>query len=399
VIDLFRDRTFWDAPIVASTIAERLMRRFAAAGGRKDLENALVLFNLAPKPEHAKRLVSGLEAAYSGRSLASLPPALSEAVAKYSGQSTAFGLRQGKPEAIADAIKALKNPSGDLEKQLQYLRVLGEVRIKEAKPAILNLACHSPVNPLRSAALSALANDDDPAVAVEVLKTYDSLSDDVLASAQSLLASRKSWALAFLEAVDAGRIDPRTVPREVALRFPMLKHARVAELATKHFGSLESAGSPQLREQIARMASIVRSGTGVPKAGRAIFQERCDRCHTLFGKGGNVGPDLTTYRRDDVDTMLLSIVDPSAEIREGFTPYVVATTDGRVLSGTCPDQDNRVVVLRCSDGKELTIAREDVETMEPSKTSIMPEGLLAPLTDQQLRDLFAYLRIGQPLID
>ena len=343
--------------------------------------------------------MAGLEAAYSGRSLAGLPPALSEAVAKYSGQSVAFGLRQGKPEAVAAAIKALEDPNGDLEKQLQYLRVLGEVRIKAARPAILHLACTSPVNPLRSAALSALANDDDPETAAAVLKTYDSLSDDVLASAQNLLASRRTWALAFLEAVDAGRIDPRTIPREIAVRFPLLKDPKITALAARHFGSLESAGTPRLREQIARMASLVRTGTGTPKAGQKIFLERCDRCPTLFGKGGKVGPDLTTYRRDDVDTMLLSIVDPNAEIREGYNAFVVATTDGRVLSGTRADQDENVVVLRCSDGKELTLARDDIEEMEPSKTSIMPEGLLAPLDDQQLRDLFSYLRIGQPLID
>ncbi|APW58923.1 PVC-type heme-binding CxxCH protein [Paludisphaera borealis] len=399
VIDLFRDKAFWDAPIVATTISERLMRRFAAAGGRKDLDDCLRLFKLAPGPDHAKRLVAGLEAAYSGRSLAGLPPALADAMAKYSGQSVAFGLRQGKPEAIAAALKVFGDPNGDLEKQLQYLRVLGEVRIKACQPAILRLACQSPVNPLRSAALSALANSDDPAVAVEVLKTYDSLSDDVLASAQNLLASRRSWALALLEAVDAGRVDPRTIPREIALRFPLLKDPKISALAARHFGSLAPTGTPQLREQVAKLASLVRTGTGTPKAGQKIFLERCDRCHTLFGKGGKVGPDLTTYRRDDVDTMLLSIVDPNAEIREGYNSFVVATTDGRVLAGTCPDQDNRVVVLRCSDGKELTIARDEIETMEPSKTSIMPEGLLAPLTDQQLRDLFSYLRIGQPLID
>ena len=123
------------------------------------------------------------------------------------------------------------------------------------------------------------------------------------------------------------------------------------------------------------------------------------RCHTLFGKGGKVGPDLTTYRRDDLETMLLNIVNPSAEIREGYATPIVATTDGRILTGVVVEQDKNVVVLRGDDGKEMTLARDEIEAIKPSRTSIMPEGLLKGLSDQQVRDLFAYLRSTQPLID
>ena len=121
--------------------------------------------------------------------------------------------------------------------------------------------------------------------------------------------------------------------------------------------------------------------------------------HTLFGKGGKVGPDLTTFRRDDLDTMLLSIVNPSAEIREGYVTYSIATEDGRSLSGVLIDQDKNVVVIRGADGKDLSIPRGEIEEMKPSKASIMPEGLLKSMNEQQLRDLFAYLRTTQPLID
>ena len=64
---------------------------------------------------------------------------------------------------------------------------------------------------------------------------------------------------------------------------------------------------------------MIRAGSGVPKPGKQIFDQQCLRCHTLFSKGGKVGPDLTTYRRDDLETMLLNIVNPSAVIREGYT--------------------------------------------------------------------------------
>jgi len=399
VLALFREPSAWAAPVAVSTLQERLMRRFAAAGGRKDLDACVRLLEAAPGPEHVARLMTGLEAAYLGRSTAGLPARLSDALEKHGGSSVVLGLRRARPESVAEALRTLADPSGDREKQLQYLRVLGEVRIDACRPAILDVARSSPINPLRSAALSALAVYDDPAIADEVLKVYATLPDDVLASAWSLLAARRSWAASFLSAAADGRVDPRSIPREVVDQLRALKDPKVDELAARAFGPPASESAAGAKERIARLAAVARSGGGTPKAGRAVFEDRCARCHSLFGKGGNVGPELTSYRRDDLDAMLASIVEPSAEVREGYAAYTLATTDGRVLSGVCADQDSRVIVLRTPDGEERTFAREDVEEFEPSKTSLMPAGLLDDLSDDQVRDLFSYLRVTQPIID
>ena len=97
--------------------------------------------------------------------------------------------------------------------------------------------------------------------------------------------------------------------------------------------------------------------------------------------------------------MLLNIVNPSAEIREGYSTSIVAMTDGQILSGIMVESDKNVVILRADNGKESALARAEIDAMRPSRTSIMPEGLLNELSDQQVRDLFAYLRCTQPLID
>ncbi len=399
VLKLFEDRTVWDRPIAAGTIEERLMRRFAAAGTRKDLDRCARLLAMAPGAGHRKALMAGFEAAFAGRSLAGVPESLADALAKYSGQSVSLGLRQHKPEAIAEALNLLRNEQGDRSKQLQYLQILGEVRVPGAVPVLLGLGCHSPDNALRAAALGALANYDDPAIAGEVLKTYGSLSDDVLSAAQNLLVTRRGWAMQLLEAIDERAIDSRTLSRETTDKLHLLGDIRIHELMIRHFGALKPATSAELQAEINRLAIVVRTGPGTPKPGRQIFQDQCARCHSLFGKGGKVGPDLTTYRRDDLEAMLLNIVNPSAEIREGYASQVVATTDGRTLSGIVAEQDHNVVVLRGSDGKELTLARDAIEEIKPSRASLMPEGLLKSLGEQQVRDLFAYLRSTQPIID
>ncbi len=128
-----------------------------------------------------------------------------------------------------------------------------------------------------------------------------------------------------------------------------------------------------------------------------IYTESCAKCHILFEEGGRIGPNLTTFKRDDSANILMNIVNPSAEIREGFESYLVLTDEGRTASGFLFDQDNRVVVLRGVDGQNISIPRDQIEEMIPQKKSLMPEGLLKPLTPEQVRNLFAYLRSSQPL--
>jgi putative heme-binding domain-containing protein len=152
-----------------------------------------------------------------------------------------------------------------------------------------------------------------------------------------------------------------------------------------------------LRATIEKLIGTINSSTGNPYAGKALYAQSCGKCHVLFAAGGKIGPDLTGYKRDDLRGMLLNVVNPSAEIREGFENYVVRTLDGRTLTGFIADQDANVVVIKGADGQSLSIARADIEDMRANRLSVMPEGQLKELTDQQIRDLFAYLRATQPL--
>ena len=69
-------------------------------------------------------------------------------------------------------------------------------------------------------------------------------------------------------------------------------------------------------------------------------------------------PDLTRYQRDDLGTMLHSILAPNAEIREGYENYVVKIKDGRVLSGFLADEDANTIVIRGFDGANITPPRK-----------------------------------------
>ena len=399
VLAIFSEPKIWALPIVKTTITERLMRRFAADGTRQNLSRCARLLALAPSPGDVKRLMAGLESAYSGRSLVGLPSELVDALARYGGESITLRLRRGNPEALSESLHALADPRGDRTKQLELLQILGEVRPPGATASLLRLGCESSDNALRSAALSALSGYDDPAIPEAVIKAYSNMTDDVRAAAQSLLAARRASARQFLKAIESGTIDRQSISREVAETLMLLGDPAINEQASRLLGAGKPVAPVALRATIDRLASVVREGTGIPKPGKKIFDLQCARCHVLFGKGGNVGPDLTTYKRDDLDSMLVNIINPSAEIREGFVGSVVATTDGRIVTGMIVDQDKNVLVIRATDGHDLTLNREAIETMRPCPNSLMPEGLLDQLSGQDVRDLFAYLRSTQPLID
>jgi putative heme-binding domain-containing protein len=202
-----------------------------------------------------------------------------------------------------------------------------------------------------------------------------------------------------LAAVERGEIDRAAIPRETLQDLSLHKNREVTAAVTKLFADAAPISREELRNEIARLQSLIAHQPGIPKNGRELFAKHCARCHTLFGAGGRVGPELTTYPRHDGQALLTHIVDPSAEIREGYGTTAISMTDGRQISGVMVDSDQRVVVLRTSDGSELTIAREEIDELQPVKMSLMPEGMLKTLSEQEIRDLLAYLRSSQPVID
>jgi putative heme-binding domain-containing protein len=86
------------------------------------------------------------------------------------------------------------------------------------------------------------------------------------------------------------------------------------------------------------------------------------------------------------------VIDPSAVIREGYQQYNVATGDGRVLSGLLAENSGGKVTVLDAKGVRTPLRETEVAAITSSDASLMPEGLLDTFSDQELRDLFAYLR-------
>ena len=397
VVRLMEDPTIWELPLVKQHLLARLMQRYAQAGRRSDLLVCARLLDLAPEAPDVQELMKGFEAAFEGRALPDLPDELVRALSASGGGSLALRLRQDNAAALDEALEIIADSQAPVAERMQYIQVLGQIKQPRSVNPLLTVFQQADVPALQSAALTALQSFTDPSIATTILQEYASLPAEVRETADVVLSSRQSWSLALLEAVANGKINRDEVSMAVVRKMLLDPNPQIEQRVRTLWGEVHGATTEQMRARVGDLAQVIHSGTGNPYNGKEIFHASCGKCHVLFEEGGLVGPDLTSYKRDDLQGMLLHVVNPSAEIREGFENYLLLTDDGRALNGFIADEDNQVVVLRGVDGQIRSVPRDEIEEMRAVPQSLMPEGILDPFTEQQVRDLFAYLRATQPL--
>ena len=130
---------------------------------------------------------------------------------------------------------------------------------------------------------------------------------------------------------------------------------------------------------------------GHPLAGRLCFENTCAKCHSLFGEGGNVGPDLTGSGRKNRDYLLSNLVDPSAVIDPAYCLTHILTHDGQLLSGFLVRQGATFATLQTQNA-QIRLRMKDIDEIYTSGKSMMPDGMLQNYSDEQVRDLLVYLR-------
>jgi putative membrane-bound dehydrogenase-like protein len=397
-----KNRVYWTSPLhpEGRTLTENLMQRWAMAGSQEDLTACAKLLNLSPDANHTTRLTTAFERAFEGRPIPPLPDVLAEALGRTGGRfAMLLGVRQRDDRAIDAALVIATDSKAKPIDRLQFIRALGDVQAKPDKtvPLLLDLVRSAGDDSLRIGALAAMQKFDAPEAGADVVSAFNALPKSVQPAALSFLASRDEWALALMRAVDSGTIKGRLVPEDVIDRLRSHELPQVARLVALHFPDTRGSKA-ELEQKIARFKSTLSAGGGTPLAGKELFYGKvaCASCHTVFDKGGHIGPDLTSYDRRNLDNMLLAIVNPSAEIREGFEDYIITTKDGRTLDGFKVEEDGKVFILRGTDGQNNVIPVEQIKTRRVSPKSLMPEGLLDGLTEEELRDLFAFLASTTP---
>lgn len=279
----------------------------------------------------------------------------------------ALALRMLRPDHPSVAVAKLeKLLEGDLALRGEVVRSLMN-RPDEASQAILRRAAGEPV--LRFDAVSGLAHS---AAASEETRKLLLAQVDGPASSEALRSL-------------TGAVD-RPEVREALEK-------KGGELAALLLG--RAAGQPPSMDGWKKVAAV----PGDAAAGERLFFHpkgpQCFVCHRVNGRGGMVGPDLTTIGNSlDRDRLVESIIDPAREVAPMFVLWKLRKKSGEVLDGRILDDDlapGGEIVLIDAQGRKTKVKNKDIDERQPSKLSIMPEKLHERLTRQDFRDLIEYL--------
>ena len=243
------------------------------------------------------------------------------------------------------------------------------------------VAASSRVDPSSTAvqAGALLVSLKDPALAIVLVEAFLSRPEgpELLSKALSGRKISESVALAANRTASA---SGRNIPGLLA--------------ALNTAGGLKTL-SPDMDPESRRKLLTDALTSGSAKRGRQIYQRTtmaCTTCHQVGGKGGKLGPDLTTVGSYMTpESLLESLLNPSTDIKQGYETVIVTRKDQTVVSGLLQRKTDTSVLVRDPSGKVVSIPAGDVAKVDTSPVSLMPPGLTASLRRDELVDLMTFL--------
>ena len=401
VVGLLSDAKIQSRPLVRDVLLERVARALASQGSDADLAACARLLTAAPGPVEVKNLGSGIEKGLEARKLDRVPLCLQGPLDRiWQDHQPAppvwlirLAARLGSGPAREAAVARVADHSAPQADRLALIELVGQLALPEGEALFLSTTTGDESQPVKLAAISALAGFTKPAIATTLLRAYPAASPAVRERILGLLCSRTAWARALVEAIAGKQIPAKDLTIGQVQQIVRLHDTKLVARLESCWGKVPVTGSPEKVRRIAEVRGLLPEGDkGSSVRGKPLFQEHCAVCHRLFGQGETIGPDLTGADRGNLDFLLSSLVDPGASIRKEYQAQSVALRDGRVVSGLVVDDNDQTMTLVGSDRQKVVVPRSEVEEARPSDVSVMPEGLLEKLTEPQIRDLFRYLQ-------
>ena len=374
-----------------------LARRIAGLGTEDSISLLVEELGRLENARDQRAVLHGLIEGLKGRRQVKMPGEWAAVAARLKtspdpqvrSRAQALAVTFGDPAALAALRGVLADPSSDPARREEALTALVKARDPDLAP-ILHALIDQPA--LRGPALRALAAFDDPRTTEVILSAYPRFSLAERRDALNTLAARPGPAGALLDAVGSGRVPAGDLAAELIRQ---LRSHKSAELDTK-IGKVWGSVRETTKDKAALIAKFKALLSPRPKQppdpslGRALFVKTCQQCHVLFGVGGQVGPELTGSNRADLDYVLSNVLDPGALIGKDYQAQIVATTDGRVLTGLVRSESKDALTLQTAN-ETLTIPKAEIDARRLSDASMMPDDLWANLSEHEVRSLVAYL--------
>ena len=343
-------------------------------------------------------ILKGISAALKGQRNIKMPKGWKEIAPKLAKSSNAevqqlvqtLSLTFGSKAALDALRKVLMDGKANLADRQKALAALLAARDR-ALPEVLRGLLREKA--LRRDALRGLGAFEDLKTSSSILRIYAKLDAAGKRDALTTLASRVSFAKALMAAVTRGTVKANELPADIVRQLRAHRVKGINATLDKVWGVSRSTPAAKLAE-IAKYKKLLETKVDRPDnlpRGRSVFQRTCAQCHKLYGEGGEIGPDITGSNRNNLDYLITNILDPNAEIPNDYRTTILRTKDNRVLVGVIHRSGGQSVTI-ATPAEVVTVAKRDVAAIDPQNFSMMPEGLVLALKEDELRDLVAYLR-------
>jgi len=359
------------------------------------------------EPAFLQALLAGMPAdAKVGAGMAEVLAYLGGSMAKPTELEVAGAAPEALRLALLSGYLTSRKPAGLPASFQSLLDASPEVAIDkskstEARSVAVKLMARLPWERSGQALLTLALDDAQPDLAAAALKAVvayskEDVSASLLAGWSRYTPARRDAVLGALLGVPfhvKGVLAAVEAKRLPASAFTGVRRRQVLAAKDPAVKALaERLLTVSARPEALAEASKALALKPVPSEGRAVFNAVCASCHRLDREGHAVGPDLFDIRRQTKDNILFHIVNPDAEIAPAFTAYLAEAKDGRILSGILVGDTPTSITLRGPLGVETNLLRADLAKLEALPGSLMPTGLEAGLSKQQLADLLAYLK-------
>lgn len=307
---------------------------------------------------------------------------------KHANRTLAEADAQGNLRGIfAQAQKLAADEKTEQDTRVEGIELLGLTGYQEAAAVLVPLLASGQPEPIQIAAVATLARFSDPQTGVELTKNWRGYSPRVKSEAVSALLARPERALALLQAIQSGAIQPSDLTTAQQRFLRNHENAKVRELAVH---VLVETPAHKIQEVVdAYQPALGLKGDAA--LGRQTFSQRCTPCHRMGGLGVAVGPDLVSAKSNGKDKLLISVLDPSREVAPQYIAFDIETKDGESYVGIIANETTSSITVRQAYGKEDVIMRSNVKSMKSQKQSLMPEGLQAGLTTQDFANLLQFI--------
>ncbi|MEW4564788.1 PVC-type heme-binding CxxCH protein [Bremerella sp. JC770] len=383
-----------EMPLLTELIARRVTQEIERKPAAVD---RMLLSAATGKCRHGESVLRGIALGLSGWQKVAAPAHWGEAAQKF-GHSSSEEIRTlvqnlsvvfGDGRAMDEIRAIVIDQALPVEARRSALRSLLVSPPADYAPTLVRLLDEPGMT---VDALRGLAHYDDPTIPAKILQRAGSFDTVARSEMIQTLVSRPHSARALLNAVETKGISASEISAFQARQIASLENEALTRDLTRLWGDLRVSAAEKRAQVDAyreKLSPDVLSQADL-SAGRILFQKTCASCHVLFGQGTLLGPDLTGSNRKNLDYLLENVIDPSASVGADFRTVLIAMEDGRVLNGVISQMNERTITLQ-SPKETITIDRQEIEEMKTSQVSLMPEGQLQKLTDNEARDLIAYL--------